>query len=564
MFDRIPPPARAPILAFGLGAVAGGFEVIAMAATLRLHLELADAVALGVATVLIGGLVGAAWGGVAGLVLAVATRRWLPAARNGAGMAASAGLLAWWYLVPLALDKLDQGLAPAAIAFCLTPIGVIGVTWFNAHYWFRREDLGDHRRFGWWALSLGAGLALGLLGSLGLSGRDYGSGAALEGDPVVLQIAVDGLRSDALDATAPGAVPALIELVEAGAVRFDNAITPATDTRMAHAALFTGRHPVRLDLHRPDDRLARPYRTLAEVLEAEGYATGAFVSRAALGEASGLSQGFQVYDADLLPGLAGLSAVRPVELALALRGDALAPRPDRDTVIRATAWMRATRGRPFFAHVHLAGPWGAAASGDASAYAAATADLDTRLRALLADARDVADGAPVVVVVTGTHGLLLGEHGGQTGHGALWDEVVRVPLVILPHKLAAKTREVPFQVRLMDVPATLLDLLRLDPIEQAEGADLMKFAEGLRTKHFSSLLVSPGADPVVLGYRAAMADESGNIKFVTDAKAGRTELYDLIVDPGEATNIAEQQPAAVEALRARIDQEAGRYLRGER
>jgi len=564
VLDRIPPPARAPLLAFGLGAVAGGFEVVAMAANLRLHLELGDALALGVATVLLGGLVGAAFGAVAGLALAVATRSWLSAARNGAGMAASAGLLAWWYLVPLALDKLDQGLAPAAIAFCLTPIGVIGVTWFNAHYWFRREDLGDHRRLGWWALSLGAGLTLGLLGGLSQSGRDYGSGAALEGDPVVLQIAVDGLRSEALDPSAPGAVPALIELVEAGAVRFDNAITPATDTRMAHAGLFTGRHPVRLDLHHPDDRLARPYRTLAEVLEGEGYATGAFVSRAALAEASGLSQGFQVYDADLLPGLAGISAVRPVELLLAMRGDALAPRPDGDTVSRATAWMRATGGRPFFAHVHLAAPWAAGQGGDPAAYAAAVGELDRSLRELLAEARDVADGAPMVVVVTGTHGLLLGEHGGQTGHASLWDEVVRVPLVILPHKLAAKTHEVPFQVRLMDVPATLLDLLRLDPLDKAEGADLMKFAEGLRTKHFSSLLVSPLSEPVRLGYRAAMADESGNIKFITDAAGGRAELYDLIADPGEANDIAAQQPAAVEALRERVRQEAGAYQRADR
>lgn len=556
MLHRIPPPARAPVLGFGLGAVAGGFEVVAMAATLRLHLETADALLLGLATVGLGGAMGAVFGALAGLGLAAFTRSWLMAARNAAGMSATAGLLAWWYLVPLALDKLDQDLLPAAIAFCLTPIGVIGVTWFNAHYWFRREDLGDVRRLGWWAVSLGAGLLLGLGGGLSLSGRDYGSARALEGDPSVLLVTVDGLRSDTLAEGSPHPLPALAELADAG-VRFDNAITPAPETRLAHAALQTGRHPVRLDLSGPDDRLARGYRTLAEVLEVEGYATGAFVSRAALAESSGLSQGFQVYDADLLPGLDGLSATRPVAVALALQGDRAAPRPDADTVARATDWMRATGGRPFFAQVHLAGPLQAADS--AAAYAAAIDALDGHLRALLADARDVTDGAPVVVVVAGTHGVLLeGEHGGS-GHDALWDEVVRVPLVVLPHKLAAKTREIPLQVRLMDVPATLLDLLRLDPLEHAEGADLMKFAEGLRTKHFSSLLWAPG-DPALLGYRAARADEVGNIKFITDADAGRAELYDLVDDPGEQRDIAASQEQAVAALRERIRQEAGALL----
>ena len=213
MLNRISPPLRAPILGFGLGAVAGGFEVVAMAATSRLHLELADALLLGVVTMLTGGAVGLVFGGISGLILAALTRSWLTAARNGAGMAATAGMLGWWYFIPLALEKFDQQLVPAAAAFALTPVGIVGVTWFNAHYWFRREDIGRS------AASAGGRLlpggARGLLGRGGsLSDADYGSSRALEGDPAVLLVTVDGLRGDVYAADGPHPLPILRELAE--------------------------------------------------------------------------------------------------------------------------------------------------------------------------------------------------------------------------------------------------------------------------------------------------------------------------------------------------------------
>ena len=335
MLNRISPPLRAPILGFGLGAVAGGFEVVAMAATSRLHLELADALLLGVVTMLTGGAVGLVFGGISGLILAALTRSWLTAARNGAGMAATAGMLGWWYFIPLALEKFDQQLVPAAAAFALTPVGIVGVTWFNAHYWFRREDIGEERRFGWWAVSFLVGLVVSLGGGWSLSDADYGSSRALEGDPAALLVTVDGLRGDVYAADGPHLLPILRELAEEGVV-YTNAITPSPGTRAAHAALFTGRHPVRLDQVEPAARLSRGYETLTEVLKGEGYATGAFVSGGALTAGSGLSQGFEVYDDDLLGGIAGLSAARAVQVASAVLGGLLPQRrADAETIAKA-------------------------------------------------------------------------------------------------------------------------------------------------------------------------------------------------------------------------------------
>lgn len=560
MLTRISPPLRAPILGFGLGLVAGGFEVVAHAALLSVHLTVFQGGLVGVATVGLGGLMGALLALPVGLILRFLPSHWKEATRNGAGMAATAGLLAWWYLVPLALEKFEQGLVPAGLAFLATPVGLIGVTWFNANYWFRREDLGEERKLGWWFFSAAGGLLLGLGGGGSMASTEYGSPRALEGDPSILLITVDGLRADTLAEDSGHQLTALAALATEGVV-FTNAITPTPNSRGAHGALFTGRHPVRLDLVQPGDRLSGGYTTLPEILEDEGYATGAFVSSARLGADSGLDQGFAVYDDDVLGGPVGWSRIRPVS-TLAAVAPGLFPkaRPTTETLDRAARWMEAAAPKPFFSWVHLDAPARAAAAGDRPAYRDAIRDLDVALERVLRQASAASRESPLLVVVAGTQGGLLGEH-GQHGSAGLWDEAVAVPLVIVPHALRAKTRVVDLQVRLMDVPATLLDLLRLDPMKHSEGADLMAFAEGFRSKHFATLLVHHDGHSVSLGYRAARADEAGNIKFLWEPATDTLGLYDLVEDPGEAINIAEDQPSATAALQARVLEEAGRYAR---
>ncbi|MEC8425689.1 MAG: hypothetical protein VX000_18010, partial [Myxococcota bacterium] len=194
------PMLRTPILAFGLGAIAGGFEVVALGATSMLALRPTEAALLGVVGVGIGGALGVLLGVPAGLLVDLATRRWARPRRYAAGMALVGLFLGCFYLWPLGMDKVEQGLVPAGVAFGLTPIGVAGVVWFNAGYWLRREDIGERRRLGWWFVGPLSGLLLAALGGVGLADRDYGSAQALADDPVVVMVAVSGLRADQVSA----------------------------------------------------------------------------------------------------------------------------------------------------------------------------------------------------------------------------------------------------------------------------------------------------------------------------------------------------------------------------
>lgn len=561
------PMFRTPLLAFGLGAVAGGLEVVALGATLKLALVPADAAVLGVVGVLLGGVVGVLLGLPAGLLVDLISRRWFPPKRYAAGMALTGLLLGCWYLWPLGLLKVEQGLVPAGVAFALTPIGVGGVVWFNAGYWFRREDIGERRRLGWWFFGPLIGLVLGGIGAGMMLDRDYGSSRALSDDPMVVLVSVDGLRVDhvgVLSEGAPAPTPTLDALVSEG-LAYDNVVSPVPATGPAQAALMTGRHPVRADVVGPEDRLLRGYDTIAEAFREEGYATAAFVGAPALAAGRGFEQGFEVWDDDPgmpIRGMAALQVVRLLRRAGVQAGPLGVRRPDAGTVAQVGPWLSDVGDRPAFVWVQLAGP---AQAMDRAAMTAALADVDAQVAALRQAIADAAGERPVTFAVVGTFGQPLGEHPGGVGRANLYDESVRVPLLIAPHvEKAIKHRRVSLQVRLMDVPAALLALCRLDPLDDAEGADLIGFAQGLRTRHYASLLALPrdaASGGLLLGYRAARAGEDGNIKFILEHATGRSRLFDLVEDPGEQADLAESQGEAVGAIRARVLQEAGPLLR---
>jgi len=86
--------------------------------------------------------------------------------------------------------------------------------------------------------------------------------------------------------------------------RFDQAVTHAPFTPVAHASLFTGllppRHRLRTFL---GSELSEDVVTLAEVLSANGWQCGAVVGSHALSKEYGLPRGFHYYDDDIRTGI---------------------------------------------------------------------------------------------------------------------------------------------------------------------------------------------------------------------------------------------------------------------
>jgi arylsulfatase A-like enzyme len=118
------------------------------------------------------------------------------------------------------------------------------------------------------------------------------------GDPPnVLLITLDTVGADHLSlyGYARPTSPVLERLARSG-IRFDEARAPAPWTLPSHATMFTGRwhHDLSVDWTTPLDK---KYRTLAEHLEARGYATAGFVANLfSCSYDSGLNRGFTHYE----------------------------------------------------------------------------------------------------------------------------------------------------------------------------------------------------------------------------------------------------------------------------
>lgn len=136
-----------------------------------------------------------------------------------------------------------------------------------------------------------------------------------------------------------------------------------------------------------------------------------------------------------------------------------------------------------------------------------------------------------IVVVTGSHGEALGEH-GITGHDVtLYDEILRVPLIVKPaadEDRRAQLAKLQFAlVRHIDLAPTILDMVGEGTLEGAEGTSL--FEDG--TRELTAEAHPPSAPTAVAVHRDDV------YKLVYVAGEDRFEMYDAKSDTLEMDNI---------------------------
>ncbi len=350
----------------------------------------------------------------------------------------------------------------------------------------------------------------------------------------VLLITLDTLRADHVGAygSKSGTTPNIDALAARG-VRFDRAGSAVPLTLPSHATILSGLLPLHHGLRNnglgtfPEDR-----PTLATLLEARGYRTGAFTGAFVLDHRFGLNRGFAVYDDEI-----------PRDPTL---GDHLEAERRADHVVdRALAWLGANDGRPFFGWVHLYDPHAPYAAPEpfrskyaSSPYDGEIAFVDQQVQRLLAQVGD-----DTIVVIAGDHGEALGEHGELTHGLLLYEPTLRVPLIVAAPGLM-KPGVVKTPVSLADIMPTLAGLMQLADAPKVDGRDLSEF---LRKGD-----EPPAADvyaeteyPTVFGWSALAALRRGNNKFIA---APAPELYDLARDPGESRNLYSDERRVMRAL----------------
>ncbi|MCW5892325.1 MAG: sulfatase [bacterium] len=385
--------------------------------------------------------------------------------------------------------------------------------------------------------------------------------------PDVVVVVVDTLRADRLGAygNPRGLTPYLDALATDGG-RFARAWSASSWTNPAVASLFTSRYPTEHGVGRYDSRLPAEEVTLAERLGEAGYIRLGFTANLRLTEELGFAQGFQAW----FPYVGDGDKPRVGRLV----HDALAL-IDELKIARGPFWRRWVRP-PLFLYLQFMEPHGpylppepwrsrfgtppppgatdrsvnddmidpsrwsqideAALALLESLYDGEVAALDAGLLPLFTGLRERGFLRDGIVVVTADHGEEFREH-GFLGHGtSLYDEQLRIPLLMqVPRGRAGVVVEEP--VSLVDVAPTLLDLLGLAPEPRFEGRSLAPalYGHGVGRRDLLAELLPNSPKGDMGRHDAALVRWPAKILLDRRRPDGSqpVELYDLANDPGE-------------------------------
>jgi choline-sulfatase len=153
------------------------------------------------------------------------------------------------------------------------------------------------------------------------------------------------------------------------------------------------------------------------------------------------------------------------------------------------------------------------------------------------------------VIISADHGEAFGEHGLAEHARELYEELVRVPMVMRIPGVGAK--HVTTAHTHLDLAPTILELMGQEPLAGFEGRSMVPEIDGKPGKE-RFLLLELAADNIQPARRAII---SGNFKLIRfGEKSGAPEkLFDLSSDPGEKKDLSKDQPDKLKELRALLD-----------
>ena len=377
----------------------------------------------------------------------------------------------------------------------------------------------------------------------------------------VVFVLIDTLRADHLSsygyerATSP-----VLDAIARSGVRFSSVQSQASWTKASMASMWTGAYPVRTGILRYKQALPDTVKTPAEILRSAGFRTAGIWRNGWIANNFGFSQGFDVYYRPA-PSRMPEKFTRRNPSARPLIGT------DVDITESATEFLRTYGRERFFLYLHYMDVHQYLYDQDSAifgpeyldAYDNAIRWTDSNIGKLveLLAAHEVLDRT--LLVVAADHGEEFMEHGREGHARGLYREVTAVPLIMrLPGKLPAGIVVEPL-VQNVDIWPTLLDLLGLPPLPDAQGRSLLpliRAAAGESTDDARAIAERPAFAQMDRTWGREKA-ESQPLVAVTEGRyrlihpvtpPGQDELFDWQADPREQRNLATEDPERVAAM----------------
>ena len=385
--------------------------------------------------------------------------------------------------------------------------------------------------------------------------------------PNVLLISIDTLRPDHLGCYGyPRDTSPQLDRLAAEGVLFENHISSTSWTLPAHAALFTSLADSVHGCTDTDKKLHHSIVTLAERFGAGDYATVGFFSGPYLHPAFGLDQGFKQYKN--CTSYAQSIDTRPAQQWAMDRQVMRASHRDitNPTVYSAVKkWLDDHGHTKFFMFVHMwdvhfdfippppydtmfdPGYTGTITGTDfffdntinanmpardlehlIALYDGEIRWTDYHLGLIIAELKRHGLLDRTIVAITSDHGTEFFEHGYKAHRMTLYDEVIRIPLVIrYPPGMPAGVR-IHTQTHIVDVGPTLLELAGLPPTSEIMGHSLVPVARQ-QPIDFENL----GISELFSVGRRMRTMRTLTWKFTDDMAQDKRYCIDLVNDPGE-------------------------------
>jgi len=379
----------------------------------------------------------------------------------------------------------------------------------------------------------------------------------------VVMLVVDTLRADRLSAygyereTSP-----ILEAMAGTGVRFENTLAQSSWTKTSMASMMTGTYPAKNRITRFEHSIPRPATLASEIFQEQGFRTVGIYRNGWVAPSFGFDQGYDYYYKPIVDSRPR-NALQKNPSAHQLAGT------DQGLVAAAGEFLRTVRDERFFLYLHFmdlhqyvydqSADFGTTYS---DIYDNSVRWIDANLGTVVALLQREGLMKRTVLVVVSDHGEAFREHGTEGHAQDLYEEVTRVPFVMmLPFRLPEPV-VVETPVENVDVWPTVLDLLGLPALPEADGESLVPLIEAAargeeptwdgdgdesltRFAHLDQTWGRSEIDP-----RPLVTVQEGRYRLhQVLAPGGRVgELYDVRADPTETVNLAAERPEEVKRL----------------
>ncbi|NUO47546.1 MAG: sulfatase [Polyangiaceae bacterium] len=361
----------------------------------------------------------------------------------------------------------------------------------------------------------------------------------------VLVLSIDSLRADrmAFSGHDAGVMPTL-NAFEKTAVSYTKFSTLSSYTAQTLGGFLGARYPSELKrsgyffASYPDDEILFP-----ELLQKGGIRTMSAHAHFYFNkDKAGFHQGFDVYD--IVPDLKKNNTT-----------DENITSPAHTEIILKHLADKANTGNRFFAFYHLLDPHDQYmghpegkdfGKGAKNLYDGELYFTDMHVKKVL----DYVDSQPwgknTMVIITSDHGETFGEHKMYRHGFELWNVLTHVPLMIRAPGI--KPRRIDTPRSMIDVPATIMDALGVQPDPSFHGTSLMAELKGGD---------APARDVITDLARTSDNDRRrtltrGNWRLIELGDGDGYQLFDLSADPGEENDLARKEKAKLEEMRAAL------------